>query len=128
MRVAGGALLLAALAGCGREAPAANQEAPPPAAAAPAPPDSLALVTPAGIEVWFIVGREGRDSAGVPCYERGLEIRDAEGRRRVPLLYTLEAPVVVDDTSVRARVYLGCRPGDAYQVSLRTGRPVPVAP
>jgi len=129
MRRTGAVLLLAGLAACGGgETPAAARDTLPPRGPAPAPPDSLALRTPAGTEVWFIVGRADRDSTGTPCYERGLEIRDDRGPRRVPLLYTLETPVLLNDTLIRARVFLRCRPGDAYHVSLRTGRPVPVAP
>lgn len=95
--------------------------------AAPAPPDSLALITRSGVELWFVTGREAVGEDGVQCYERGLEIRDDAGRRGVPLLYTLTVPTVLDDTSVRAVVSNRCRPGDAYRVSLRTGRPTPLA-
>lgn len=119
--------LLVLLASCGSGQPDAE---PPEAAAIPAPPppDSLASRPVPGVEIWFTVGRMGQDSSGGSCYERTLEIRDSAGRRRVPLLYTLEAPTRLDDTSVRARVYLNCAPGDPYRVSLRTGRPTPLSP
>lgn len=120
--------LVALLAACGDSTGGeAVPPGPPAAPAAPsAPPDSLALRTPAGVEVWFTGGRPAEDGAGVACHERSLEIRDSSGRRGVPLLYTLEAPVLLDDTSMGARIYNGCRPGDRYRVSLRTGRPVPM--
>ncbi len=92
------------------------------------PPDSLASRPVPGVEIWFMVGRPASDSAGQACYERSLEIRDSIGRRVVPLLYTLEPPARLDDTSVVARVYRNCQPGDRYRVSLRTGRPTPLAP
>jgi hypothetical protein len=41
----------------------------------------------------------------------------------VPLLYTHEAPTIVNDTTARAVLYTGCTPGDAYLVDLRSGRP-----
>lgn len=116
------------LAGCGAgsPAPAVPGEGNDVEVTASIPEDSLALVTRAGAELWFVVGRGAVGADGIPCYERGLEIRDAEGRRGVPLLYTLTAPTVLDDTSVRAVVSNRCRPGDAYRVSLRTGRPTPL--
>ena len=42
----------------------------------------------------------------------------------VPLLYTGTAPHLVNDSTMRARLSDHCRPGDAYLVDLRTGRPV----
>jgi len=123
MRIVLGGLLLASACG-----PAAEPE---PATVLPAvsaaPADSLAFRPDPRTEVWFIEGRAAVDSGGSACYERGLEIRDSSGRRRVPLLYTLETPAPLDDTSFRARVYHRCRPGDAYRVSVATGRPTPLA-
>jgi hypothetical protein len=121
-----GIWLVALLAGCGSGQP---DPEPPETPATPTPPpaDSLASRPGPGVEIWFTVGRVGRDSSGASCYERTLEIRDSVGRRRVPLLYTLEAPTRLDDTSVRARVYLNCAAGDPYRVSLRTGRPTPLS-
>jgi len=118
-----GLLLVAA---CG---PAAEPE---PATVLPAqpvaPPESLAFRPHPRTEVWFVEGRVATDSLGGECYERGLEIRDSAGRRRVPLLYTLVPPKALDDTSFRARVYNRCQPGDDYRVSFATGRPTPLAP
>lgn len=121
-----GFLLGALLAGCGAPPPA--DRAPPEAEPARGPADSLALRTAAGPEVWFVNGRAARDSSGRECLERGLEIRDSAGRRGVPLLYTLEAPTALDDSSVQARIYNRCEPGDRYRISLRTGRPTPLRP
>lgn len=93
-----------------------------------APDDSLAFRTAGGIEIWFVSGRTARDAAGGECLERSLEIRDSTGRRGVPLLYTLEPPAALDDTSIQARIYNRCEPGERYRVSLRTGRPTLLRP
>jgi hypothetical protein len=42
----------------------------------------------------------------------------------VPLLYTRDLPTLVDDTTIRARLWTHCRPGDFYLVNLRNGLPV----
>ena len=63
--------------------------------------------------------RDGRS-----CVDRAIEIRRGGTRVPVPLLYTGEAPEILNDTTLRARLSNGCRPGDAYLVDLRTGRPV----
>jgi len=120
----GGTVLLLLTSLCG----ACDRAAPPPvgqpAATPPAAPAAeLALKTPSGAEVWFGDGRESRDSAGASCTERTLEIRGPNGRRIVPLLYTLDTPTVLDDSTIRARLYTDCRPGPAYRVDLRTGLP-----
>lgn len=115
--------LLAALAfACDRSAPQTLQGAATVAAATPAP--ELALKTPGGTEVWFGDARESRDSAGAACIERTLEIRGPGGRRIVPLLYTMDTPTVLDDSTIRARLFTDCRPGPAYRVDVRTGLPV----
>jgi hypothetical protein len=90
---------------------------------APPPAPQLVLSTTGAAEVWFGDARESRDSAGTPCTERTLEIRGPQGRRIVPLLYTLDTPIVLDDTTIRARLFTDCRPGPAYRVDLRTGLP-----
>lgn len=123
------ALLLAAgcLAACG---PA--EEPPPPIEAglpvATAPEAALASRPVPGVEIWFMEGRPAHDSTGFECVERTLEIRDSTGTRRVPLLYTLDAPTRLDDSSVRAQVFLHCQPGQAYRINLRTGLPTPLSP
>lgn len=112
---------------CG--SPPLPEDAPSRADAAPvalAPADSLAFRTAGGTEVWFVGGRVARDSAGRECLERSLEIRDHAGRRGVPLLYTLEPPAALDDSSIQARISNRCTPGDRYRIALRTGRPTPL--
>lgn len=115
------ALLL--LAGCRGEPPRA---APADTAPAAVPPDSLVLVSPRGAEVWLVEGRTGTDSLGAGCVERLLEIRGGDRRIAVPLLYTAEAPTMVDDTLIAARLWTHCRPGPRYFVNLNTGQPVPL--
>jgi hypothetical protein len=55
--------------------------------------------------------------------ERTLEIRQDARRIPVPLLYTGAPPRLIDDTTIEARLWLHCKPGDTYRVNLRTGRP-----
>ena len=57
------------------------------------------------------------------CLDRAIEIRRGGKRIPVPLLYTGEAPRIVNDSTARAILYTGCRAGDAYLVDLRNGRP-----
>jgi hypothetical protein len=88
------------------------------------PADSLALSDRGRVEVWFTLARTARGSDGRECLERGLEIRRAETRVPVPLLYTGETPTLLDDTTIRAVLWTHCKPVDPYLVDLRTGRPV----
>lgn len=90
-------------------------------------PDSLALRTPGGAELWFTLAREDRDSVGAQCVERGLEIREGTRRTPVPLLYTRDAPRIVNDSIVGARLWTACAAGPEYRVNLRTGQPVRAA-
>jgi hypothetical protein len=87
------------------------------------PPDSLALTTRRGVEVWFTDSRQARDSSGGACLERVMELRQGGERHAVPLLYTGAAPREVDDSTIEARIWLNCRPGNTYRVNLRTGLP-----
>ena len=120
------------LAACGPDQ-ARNAPAPPAvaagagSAAAAVPPDSLALRTPGGVEVWFTLAREDRNGAGSVCVERGLEIREGTRRTPVPLLYTRDVPRVVNDSTVSARLWTACAAGPEYRVNLRTGQPVRAA-
>jgi hypothetical protein len=124
------ALSLLVLSACGGE------RTPPPVAAAadstpaqdpfPNLPDSLALEAPHGVTVWFSGARVGTDSAGGSCMERGLVIARDGRRTLVPLLMTGSAPVLVNDSTIRARIWLHCRPGNTYEVNLRTGTPTRV--
>lgn len=92
-------------------------------ASLPPPADSLVATAPGGAEVWFTLARP--DSAdGRRCVDRAIEIRRGGTRVPVPLLYTGTSPEILNDTTLRARLSSGCRPGDAYLVDLRTGRPV----
>jgi hypothetical protein len=114
-----GAAVLGGLA-CGK--PAAS----PPAAAEVATParpaDSLVARAPSGAEIWFTLSRSDSGEAG-RCTARAVEIRRGGTRTPVPLLYTGWAPEIVNDSTFRARLADHCRPGDAYLVDLRTGRP-----
>jgi hypothetical protein len=115
------------LIGCG-----ANGEpgsGPPPATgpgSAPALTDSLILSAPGGVTIWLAEGRPASDPAGTPCLERTLEIRHDTSRIKVPLLYTISAPVLLNDSTIRAQLAHNCQPAEAYRVNLRTGRPTPL--
>ena len=109
------------LAGCGRVEQDLHEK---PAGASSQPRDSLAVVGKLGHEVWFTLSRTGRAPDGTTCIERGLEIRAGEKRTPIPLLYTREPPVLLNDSTIRAILWTNCKPGDAYQVDLRNGRPV----
>ena len=85
--------------------------------------DSLALRAPDGTEVWFTDSRVGTDRDGGPCIERVMEIRREAERIAVPLLYTGEPPVLINDSIMRAHIWLNCRPGNIYDVNLRSGEP-----
>lgn len=85
--------------------------------------DSLALRTDAGIEVWLTDSRVATGSDGAPCIERVMEIRHDGERIAVPLLYTGEIPALVNDSTIRAHIWLNCQPGNTYDVNLQTGEP-----
>jgi hypothetical protein len=87
--------------------------------------DSLVLATREGTEVWFTLARPATGESGRQCVERGLEIRSQGKRTRVPLLYTGAAPVLLNDTTMRAMLWKDCTPDVPYLVNLRTGQPVP---
>jgi hypothetical protein len=89
----------------------------------PALPDSLALTAPGGVAVWFSGARGDTDSLGGRCVERGLVIVRGETRTLVPLLMTGAPPILVNDSTIRARIWLHCRPGNTYDVNLRTAAP-----
>jgi hypothetical protein len=86
-------------------------------------PDSLVLRAPGGVDVFYSGARIGTDSAGATCVERGLVLLHDGTRTLVPLLMTGAPPVLVNDTTIRARIWLQCRAGDTYDVNLRTGVP-----
>ena len=89
-----------------------------------APSDSLVLTNPAGVEIWFTLARAATGAGGLRCVERGLEIRQGGKRVQVPLLYTGAPPVLLNDSTIRAKLWTHCTPGDAYLVNLRSGHPV----
>jgi hypothetical protein len=93
-------------------------------AARSGPPDSLVATSGSGIEIWFTLAREATGRDGTRCIERGIEVRRGSSRLKVPLLYTGSAPVLLNDSTMRALLWNHCAPGDAYLVDLRTGRPV----
>ena len=113
-------LLLASLAGCGKEEQAALRTEP----ASASSRDSLVVTSETGAEIWFTLTRHAQASDGSSCLERGLEIRRDSSRIPVPLLYTGIAPVVINESTMRAELWKHCRPVDTYLVDLRTGRPV----
>jgi len=88
------------------------------------PADSLALRTRSGTEIWFTLAREERDASGATCVERTLEIRRGPRRIPVPLLYTGDLPRLMNDSTLSARIWNRCAPGDEYRIDLGTGHPV----
>ncbi|HYF38826.1 MAG TPA: hypothetical protein VD930_03980 [Gemmatimonadales bacterium] len=108
-------------AGCGRVEQDLHEK---PVRSPSQPSDSLVLEGPKGREVWFTLAREGRAPDGTTCIERGLEIRHGARRVPIPLLYTGVAPVVLNDSTIRAVLWTNCSAGDTYRVNLETGRPV----
>jgi hypothetical protein len=108
------------LLGCGGERTAPKMAA----ATDSVPPDSLVATAPGGVQVWFTLARRATSPDGAHCIDRAIEIRRGDTRVQVPLLYTGTAPELVNDSTLRARLSNQCRPGDAYLVDLKTGRPV----
>jgi hypothetical protein len=53
-------------------------------------------------------------------------IRRDGKRTPIPLLYTGAPPRLVNDSTIEAAIWLNCRPGNVYQVNLRSGQPVRV--
>jgi hypothetical protein len=93
-------------------------------ASAGRPPDSLAVSDGAGVEIWFTFARKDQSAEGASCVERALEIRRGDAHIKVPLLYTGAPPVLLNDSTLRARLWNHCRPEGAYLVDLRSGQPV----
>lgn len=113
--------MAAPILGCDRREDTPGAQPPSTEAAVP---DSLILAGAAGLEVWYTLLRHGRRPDGTGCIERGLEIRRGDRRIPVPLLYTGERPTLLNDSTMRAVLWTDCRPGDAYLVDLKSGRPV----
>lgn len=118
-----GSLSAVVLAGAGCTERPADSAAAPGERASPPPADSLVATAPGGTEVWFTLARPDSGEGGA-CVDRAIEIRRNGARIPVPLLYTGTSPEIVNDSTLRARLSSGCRPGDSYLVDLRTGRPV----
>ncbi len=116
----------AALVACGAGEGSGGARRPPGDSAGPAlaaaPAESLA-VSGSGVEIWFTLSRRGSSSDGKPCIDRTIELRRDGKRIPVPLLYTEEAPRIVNDSTARAVLYTNCIAGDHYLVDLRSGRP-----
>jgi len=115
-------VVLAAACGARGEPPPGELPAVDPRVA-PAAADSLVLTAPGGVTVWLTEGRRGNDSTGTSCFERTIEVRRDSVRLKVPLLYTLSAPTLLDDSTIRAELSLDCRPGAGYRVGFRDGMP-----
>jgi hypothetical protein len=122
LRLVAAAALVVACGGERAVPPAADSTASAPAA--PAAADSL-VAAQGGVELWFTLAREARDSAGRGCVERGVEIRRDGRRIPVPLFYTTETPRFVADTVAEAHLSNDCRPGPLYGINLNTGQPIP---
>ena len=112
-------LLVALVAACGAEERPRSQDT-----ATSSVPDSLVATGKDGLQVWFTLTRVGLAPDGTSCVERGLEIRRRDTRIQVPLLYTGAAPVLLDQSTMRAELWNHCRPVGTYLVDLRSGRPV----
>jgi hypothetical protein len=119
-----GSVLASAILACGgKDVPRETSTADSTSSASPKPADSLVATAPGGVQVWFTLARVDQGEDGSRCIDRTLEIRRGATRVPVPLLYTAAAPELVNDTTIRARLSFRCKPGDAYLVDLRSGRP-----
>jgi hypothetical protein len=117
------AATVAMLASCGRGTSDRTEAVSADSVPATSPADSLAVSGPGGVEIWFTHSRSGTAPDGRRCTDRAIEVRRGAQRIPVPLLYTGEAPRIVNDSTARAILYTNCRAGDAYLVDLRNGRP-----
>ena len=111
------------IAGCGARGEPPPNTLPPVDAGTVQLPDSLVLTLAGGNTIWLSTGRRGADSTGKECVERSVEVRRASYRFKVPLLYTIKAPVPLDDTSFRAELYRDCARMASYRVLLKDGMP-----
>jgi hypothetical protein len=87
--------------------------------------DSLIMTLADSTGVWRVAGRADTSSAGAICTERLLELRRGDRRLPVPLLYTLDAPKAINDSTLRAALYRHCEVQAWYLVDTRTGLPKP---
>jgi hypothetical protein len=119
--VRGAALLATAACGNRAERPTNSGQD---SARLSAPAESLVASGPGGTMIWFTLARNATGPDGSRCVERGIEIRRGATRLKVPLLYTGSAPVLLNDSIMRAVLWTHCTPGDAYLVDLQSGQPV----
>src|SRR5688572_19562647 len=118
-----GSVVLAAAVACGNQADRSThsgQDSVP----VSTPAESLVATSSGGTEIWFTLARNATGPDGLRCVERGIEIRRGATRLKVPLLYTGSAPVLLNDSTMRAVLWTHCSPGDAYLVNLKSGQPV----
>lgn len=90
--------------------------------------DSMVLRMKDGAEIWLAAARPDTAASGAVCSERLFEVRRDDKTLPVPLLYTIGAPQVINDTTVRAALHRHCVPSAWYLVNTRTGQPVPDKP
>jgi hypothetical protein len=83
----------------------------------------MVLVLPDSGEIWFTASMLDTAVTGETCRARTLEIRRGTTRTPVPLLYTMGAPTVVNDTTVSAALVRDCVRHDTYLVNTKTGQP-----
>jgi hypothetical protein len=84
--------------------------------------DSLVLMLPDSTEVWLVKGREGIGADGSTCLERGVQLRKGERRDLVPLLYTREAPRLLDGR-LTATLSNRCADVATYTIDVTTAQP-----
>ena len=123
--IAGGAIVAAISCTAAGPAGHASRDS---VAVAAVPADSLVALGPRGLEIWYTMARQDHTADGATCTDRTIEIRRDTTRIPVPLLYTEEAPRIVNDPMLDAVLYRGCGALDRYRVDLRTGQPTPVRP
>ncbi len=87
-----------------------------------APAESLVASGP-GVEIWFTLSRPGVAPDGAHCTDRAIELRRGATRIPVPLLYTSDAPRILNDSTAQAILFTKCVASDTYLVDLRSGRP-----
>lgn len=112
-------LVLAACGGGERPVPTGD-----PVPRATVTPDTLVLTLAGGAEVWLGPGQPDTAADGTPCFARLVQIRHPADTVHVPLLYTIGAPEVLNDTTLRAALYRDCVPTGYYRIDIRAGQPV----
>lgn len=129
---------LALLAGCsGKERPAVDSTAgvtvitTTPGTSAPmvadtTPDDRHVFDLADGTEVWLTAGRAARSAGGQACRERGIELRRGGQRIPVPLLYTIDDPMLMRGRLV-ATLSTDCEARQSYRIDPATGQPTPMA-